>query len=78
MRSYIFGDYQDFFLDLQQLYEEINDAQVLSDVIKKSLKKYNLSISDIISCTTDNCNLMQKTAECLNIWRIPCLLHIFK
>ena len=58
------------------LFSEINDSDVLSGEIVKCLNGYGLRMSDIISCTTDNCRLMIGTAEKLLTWRIPCVLHI--
>ncbi|KAK8835293.1 hypothetical protein M9Y10_017582 [Tritrichomonas musculus] len=75
IRSYKKGKYQDYFLDLIYLYSEINDSDVLSGEIVKCLNGYGLRMSDIISCTTDNCRLMIGTAEKLLTWRIPCFLN---
>lgn len=76
IRSFIEGDYSDYFLDLIRLTSEINDSTVLSNEILKSLLHYQLNINDIISCTTDNCSLMVKTASNLGLWRIPCLCYV--
>lgn len=76
VRSFIDREYHDFFLDFIQLTEEINDAPVLAKKIKASLKNYNLNVNDFLSCCTDNCSLMCKTAETLDLWRIPCVLHL--
>lgn len=35
-----------------------------------------MTIENIISCTTDNCSTMIATARHLNIWRIPCVIHV--
>lgn len=40
VRAYIEGQYKDYFLDLIQLFEETNDATILSNVIIQSLLKY--------------------------------------
>lgn len=76
IRTYISGIYYDFFLDLIYLYAEINDSDVLSKEIINSLNQYNLTMEDIISCTTDNCPLMIQTADKLLSWRIPCVIHL--
>ena len=76
IRSLIDGMYCDFFLDFIHLSEEVNDAEVLSAKIRKSLCQYGINIDEVLSCTTDNCPLMCRTAECLDLWRIPCVLHI--
>ena len=76
VRSFIDGSYRDFLLDFLRLNEERNDAQVLSRKIKTSLLNYGINIFDILTCTTDNCPLMARTAELLDLWRIPCVLHL--
>lgn len=76
MRALIDGNYMDFFLDLVRLNYETNNSQVLADAIKKSLLNYKLNVDEIISCTTDNCALMVRTAEILDLWRIPCVCHL--
>lgn len=58
IRSLIDGNYEDFFLDLVCLSFEVNNSDALSSVIKASLLKYRINVDDIISCSTDNCNLM--------------------
>lgn len=70
------GNITIFFLDFIHLSEEINNANVLSTKIRESLEHYGINVDDILSCTTDNCSLMCLTAECLDLWRIPCVLHI--
>lgn len=77
MRALIHGEYQDFFLDFIHLSEETNDALVLAAKIKRTLGLYGLDVEDILSCTTDNCPLMNRTSIELQLWRIPCVLHIF-
>ena len=76
IRSFINMKYEDFFLDFIYFSDEINDADVLTTQIIESLAKYDLNVDDILSCSTDNCNLMCKTSENLNLWRIPCVLHM--
>lgn len=66
-----------FFLDFIKLNIDINDAPLLAGKINKSLKSYDLTGYDILTCATDNCNLMNLTAELLDIWKIPCILHLF-
>lgn len=76
IRSLINGTFRDFFLDFIYLSEEVNDAPVLAAKIRQSLKSYRLNINDILSCSTDNCSLMNKTCLELQVWRIPCVLHL--
>lgn len=67
VRALIDECYKDFLLDFIYLSEEINDAAVLAKIVKYFY---------ILACTTDNCNLMARTAEFLDLWRIPCVLHL--
>lgn len=41
-----------------------------------SLEKYDLNVNSLISCTTDNCPVMNAAAKELHIWRIPCVCHL--
>lgn len=76
IRSFIIGDYSDYFLDLIRLASEINDSPVHSNEILKSLLHYQLKLHDVISCTTDNYSLMVKTTLNFGLWGIPCLCHV--
>lgn len=76
IRAYIKKKYSDYFLDLIQLTSEKNDARKLANEIINSLSMFNLSLNEISSCTTDNCNLMCATADELGLWKIQCVLHL--
>lgn len=49
---------------------------LIAGEVSKSLENYGIDGDDIISCTTDNCNVMCAAANELNIWRIPCVCHM--
>ena len=51
-------------------------APELGFQISKSLQKYDITLDNVVSCTTDNCNLMNATAREMNLLRIPCVCHI--
>lgn len=48
IRSYISRKYHDFFLDLIYLFSEINDVDILSNEILKSIKSYGLLMTENI------------------------------
>lgn len=73
IRSLINYKFNDFFLDLIELNSET--AINISQKISNSLANYGLKLTNIISCTTDNCPTMQAVAKDLNLWRIPCVCH---
>lgn len=56
------------FLDFIYLSKKVNNAPVLAFKIRKSLKTYGLNFNDILSCSTDNCRLKNKTFLELQIW----------
>lgn len=76
VRALIGNDYKDFFLDLIDIENIDQSSKILALNISQSLENYGLSSENIVSCTTDNCNNMVTTAEYLNIWRIPCVVHM--
>lgn len=74
IRSLINFEYHDFFLDLIEITSE--KSLLIAGEVSKSLENYGIDGDDIISCTTDNCNVMCAAANELNIWRIPCVCHM--
>lgn len=52
-------------------------APELELFINISLQKYDITLNNVVSCTTDNSPVMNATAKELNLLRIPCVCHIF-
>lgn len=76
IRCLIDLEYKDYFLGLNELTSENLSADNLAIEVANTLKNYNLTTENIVSCTTDNCQTMINTGEALNLWRIPCVCHI--
>ena len=75
IRSLINCQYKDYFLDLVELASD-STAPELALQINISLQKYDITLNNVVSCTTDNCPVMNATAKELNLLRIPCVCHI--
>lgn len=76
IRSLINNQYFDYFLDLVEITSENQNAINIAIEISTSLEQYGLTPDKIISCTTDNCKTMICAAKELDLWRIPCTIHL--
>lgn len=63
-------------MDLIKITTENQNSSNLAIEVVNYLDQYDLTNDNIIRCTTNNCLTMVTTAKILNIWRIPCVLHI--
>lgn len=69
-------EYRDYFLELIELTSENDNTVNLAIEVSSCLDKYGLNLDNIVSCSTDNCSVMNATADELNLWRLHCTCHL--